>query len=653
MVPVLDDNKQLFGVFNREVLYQVLLANISLDTKIEGYVNEFQGSSVYDMKYDDVKEYLVDYKVCSFIILEDKKQLLGLIKMKDIISHARKTNWTKSQLEKAIFLNFLGAFKLNEEKNIIIMDDGILYLLDKDYSKVNKPLLHSSLPIFTEGNTVFQNDLLLKEIKQTKNIKRWQNMLDAIIEQLYDGIAIVNEHGKIIFLNHKIPYLFNVENEKGLGKPIKEVIPILNLEKVLESGVADLSRVVEFNGVLCIIQNIPVFEDGNIIGAISRIMYNGINEAREKMRHYDLSNKMAEILGLIRQYESLNKQKDKNEEEKKSNKSLISFEKIITEDLGMKKTLRYALKAAKGRSTILIRGESGTGKELFAQAIHNASDRKDYPFVSVNCAAIPEHLLESEFFGYEQGAFTGAEKGGKIGKFDLANGGTLFLDEIGDMAPPLQAKLLRVFQDRGFYRVGGIKQIHVDVRIIAATHRNLELMIKNGKFREDLYYRLNVVTIDIPALRERRKDIMVLTKRFMKELNKFLGTSIIGMDPAVEDIFTYYSWPGNIRELKNVIESAMTFTDKRIIEVEDLPKHIQNARHDVLEMSSENSEEINGFFTGKRNVILEDARQLTEQQMIMRALQQTQGNKTKAAKVLGISRSVLYEKLAKYQLKSW
>ena len=592
-VPVIDDNKRLIGVFTKEILYQALLKNITLETKIEQYVEKFH--------------FIQDGAA------ENNEPLLQSVFPQLTVS-----------------LNLIHRNKDGHNHRIIQLD-----------------------PI---TNTKEDININVEKFKKSKAIKRWQNMIDTLIEQLYDGIVIVNKLGEIMFLNHKIPDLFQVEHENEIGKPVKEVLPILNLDNTLETGVPDLSRVIEINGVLCIVQNIPIFEDGTITGAISRVIYHGINAVRERMIHFDLSYKMDEVLELIQRYEGINKSNNNGTKKDELRHSpMISFDNIITEDLKMKKTIRHALKAAKGRSTILIRGESGTGKELFAQAIHKASVRKDCPFISVNCAAIPEHLLESEFFGYEPGAFTGAEKGGKIGKFDLANGGILFLDEIGDMAPSLQAKLLRVLQDRGFYRVGGMKQIHVDVRIIAATHRNLEQMIKNGEFREDLYYRLNVVTIDIPPLRERKDDIMLLTKRYMKELNKFLGTSVVGISPVVEEIFNNYEWPGNIRELNNVIESAMTFTDNRIIQKVDLPKHIQISNQYKIEMLQGKVDHSNlkkALFTDKKNIILEDARQFTEQEMIKQALKQTQGNKTKAAKMLGISRSVFYEKLAKYQMKT-
>lgn len=297
----------------------------------------------------------------------------------------------------------------------------------------------------------------------------------------------------------------------------------------------------------------------------------------------------------------------------------------------MEKLKKSAAKAAKGRSTVLIRGESGTGKELFAHAIHNSSARSEGKFVVVNCAAIPEDLLESEFFGYEEGAFTGAKQRGKIGKFDLANGGTLFLDEIGDMSLSLQAKLLRVLQEREFYRVGGNVRVKVDVRIIAATNRNLEEMVRQGEFREDLYYRLNVISLNIPPLRDRVQDVEYLITELMKELNSMLGTSITGISSQAKTALLRYEWPGNVRELRNVLERAMTFAEHGKIQSEDLPDYL------LSQLSSPLIEQIS---------LAEDA----ELGAIRKALSQTNGNKAKAAKLLGISRSGLYEKIKKYQL---
>lgn len=252
-----------------------------------------------------------------------------------------------------------------------------------------------------------------------------------------------------------------------------------------------------------------------------------------------------------------------------------SFKEIIGNSGSLRDVLYIAEKASDSTSTVLIRGESGTGKELIAKAIHYNSPRKNNPLVRVNCAAIPENLLESELFGYEKGAFTGAIKS-KPGKFNLADGGTIFLDEIGDMPISMQAKLLRVLQDMEFESVGGLKTQKVDVRIIAATNRDLETMIKNSEFREDLYYRLNVINIPLPPLRGRKEDISLLVEHFIQKLNSKLNKNIKGITNDCIIYLEKYHWPGNIRELENIIERAINMCNGDLITLNDLPFHIRS-----------------------------------------------------------------------------
>lgn len=299
----------------------------------------------------------------------------------------------------------------------------------------------------------------------------------------------------------------------------------------------------------------------------------------------------------------------------------------------MKEVIQLALKVAKTDSTVLIRGESGVGKEVLAKCIHAESKRFGSPMIKVNCASIPENLLESELFGYEEGAFTGAKKGGKIGKFELAHQGTIFLDEIGDMSFNMQAKLLRVLQEHEMERVGGTKTIELDIRVIAATNRNLEQMIEEGSFRSDLYYRLNVVPLVIPPLRERKEDIMPLARLFLKNLSD----EEIGIRPNVKKILRSYEWPGNIRELQNVIEHAYIVRSSRNIEAADLPKNLRPVYAGTGNYHNE-------------TVDLKEAVELLERDMIQEAIERCKGNKSQAIKELGISRKAFYEKIAKYKL---
>ncbi|WP_055743729.1 sigma 54-interacting transcriptional regulator [Brevibacillus choshinensis] len=305
------------------------------------------------------------------------------------------------------------------------------------------------------------------------------------------------------------------------------------------------------------------------------------------------------------------------------------WEHILTRDKSMKLLISSAQKAARRITSVLLRGESGTGKELFAHALHNASKRSSGPFVTINCASVPEHLLEAEFFGYENGAFTGADRSGRMGKLELAHGGTLFLDEIGDMALHLQAKLLRVIEGKEFYRVGGTKPIQVDVRIVSATNAPLEQMIVQKTFREELYYRLHVITLSIPPLRARPNDILLLANTFIKQLNPVLETAVTGIEESVQKVLYHYEWPGNIRQLRNAIERGMIMAEKGKISFADLPGELLGKATEIH---------------GKTIV------QAAEKTEIERALRETYGNKVKAARLLGISRSVLYEKLKKFQM---
>jgi DNA-binding NtrC family response regulator len=311
-------------------------------------------------------------------------------------------------------------------------------------------------------------------------------------------------------------------------------------------------------------------------------------------------------------------------------KDKYKFENIIGISFPMQKVFEMIEKVADTNATVLITGESGVGKELVAKAIHYNSSRKDSPLVVVNCGAIPETLLESELFGYEKGAFTGAT-GTRYGRFELAHGGSMFLDEIGDMSFNLQVKLLRVLQEKTFERVGGSKSVNVDVRIIAATNRVLDDLVRDGKFREDLYYRLNVVPIHLPPLRERRQDIPLLLNYFLERSNKLNGAQIDGCSEEAMSVMMNYDYPGNVRELQNLIERVVVLKKKGIIDLEDLPEKIY-----LAEQKQSHFEIEKGYDTLVSNF---------EKTLILQALQETNGVKSKAAQVLSLNRTTLIEKM--------
>ncbi|MBT2726734.1 sigma 54-interacting transcriptional regulator [Bacillus sp. ISL-75] len=458
---------------------------------------------------------------------------------------------------------------------------------------------------------------LLQTSQELKTVKTLKRTLETALDHAYDGIVMTDEKKKIQMVSPPLLELFNLQLEAVLYHPVAKVLPQLQLDNVYQSETAEVSEFLEINGIKYIVHRIPIQENGRIIGAIGKVVFRQLNEVSELFKKLQKAENKASFY---------------HQQFQKSESARFTWDHLLTVDPYMEKLKKSAAKAAKGRSTILIRGESGTGKELFAQAIHNSSARNTGKFIVVNCAAIPEDLLESEFFGYDEGAFTGARQKGKLGKFDLANGGTLFLDEVGDMSLSLQAKLLRVLQEREFYRVGGTVRIQVDVRIIAATNRNLEEMVQEGLFREDLYYRLNVISLNVPPLRDRLYDTDHLIGRFMIELNQILGTSITGIEDRARGAMLDYAWPGNVRELRNVMERAMTFAENGKIRLEDLPDYL------VKQIS---------VVEPYLNVSLVENAEL---EAIKKALVQVQGNKVKAARLLGISRSGLYEKIKKYKL---
>jgi DNA-binding NtrC family response regulator len=322
-------------------------------------------------------------------------------------------------------------------------------------------------------------------------------------------------------------------------------------------------------------------------------------------------------------------------------KKKYQFENIIGDSEPLQKIFETVEKVADTDSTILILGESGTGKELIAKAIHYNSYRREGPFVPVNCAAIPSELLESELFGHEKGAFTNAIRT-RIGRFELANGGTLFLDEIGDMSPNLQSKLLRVLQERQFDRVGGIKTIKIDIRVIAATHQNLKKGVEEGKFREDLYYRLNVIPVEIPPLRKRVSDIPLLVHHFIDQFNRSKKREIQGIDAEALKRLMQYHWPGNVRELENVIERVVILSSKGILAVDDLPEKFQSLEETGHVISTGIPEE---------GISLDSAVSEFEKTLILQALNKTGWVKNKAAQLLNLNRTTLIEKIKRQNLK--
>lgn len=472
-----------------------------------------------------------------------------------------------------------------------------------------------AVAIFQDGSELQE---LLSRLDNTQTIL---TNLENIFENAYDGVIVVNKDGFITRITKAYCNFLHVKSEEAIGRYVTDILPNSRMHIVAQTGVAEIGEVMQILDKEAMVMRIPLRENGELVGAVGKVMFRDVQELRS----------LAEKLNLLE-----NKLKFYEKELQHYQKFRYTFADIIGKSSSLLRAKMLGEKAALGKSTVLLRGESGTGKELFAHAIHAASSRVDHPFVRVNCGAIPAELLEAELFGYEEGAFTGAKKGGKPGKFELANRGTIFLDEIGDLPLPMQAKVLRVLQEKEVERVGGNRLQQLDIRVIAATHQGLEQMIEAGKFRQDLYYRLNVFTITIPSLRERDNDIFYLSEYLLAKFRRELGSGVRRLDTQVENLFQHYPWPGNVRELQNVIERAVNVAEGENILLEDLPLYLRD-------VESRRGKSV------LRSLALEVAE--AEQNAISKALKAAGGNKVRAAELLGIHRANLYRKMERYGIE--
>jgi len=444
----------------------------------------------------------------------------------------------------------------------------------------------------------------------------------GILENV-DGLIIVDAEGKIVYLTNKVASLVHITQEEAIGKPVKEIVYTTTLDNVLKTGKADSWEFYFAEGHTIVSNRRPIYIDGELQGALE----------------YDIFQNPDMINGFFEKVNTLSEELDKYK--LKVNNATYSINNILGDGPTIKRLKGQIEEAARSNSTVLIQGETGTGKELVAHAIHRLSQRSFAPFVKLNCATFPKDLIESELFGYEEGAFTGAKAGGKKGKFELANGGTIFLDEVNQLSLEAQPKLLRVLQEREITKIGGDKTIPTDVRIIVASNKKLIDLVQADKFREDLYYRFNVLEINIPPLRSRKEDIPILVYSIVKRMNKFLNKNIPGISPEVFNLLMDYDWPGNVRELENILERAMNRCeyDEELdtVHFEDFLNY--DIIQDLPTLDIENL------------IPYEEAKQSAEKNIIENALKVCKGNKSKAAKALEISRTLLHRKINKYDIK--
>ena len=506
----------------------------------------------------------------------------------------------------------------------IFPDSELISVIENGETELNVEMenfIVTSKAITKKGEVIGGLQLIRK--RKEKNLldidNDSENILNTIINTVDECVVVVDENGIITMMSNAYIELVNCENP--VGKHVTEVIENTKLHIVARTGEHQIGELQEANGHKMISMRVPIKKNGEIVGAIGKVMFKDLSNFKI------LSNKLYNLEKEDELYKN---------EFPRDGKAIYTFNNIIGGSAKSREVMNLARRVAKIDSNVLITGESGTGKELFAHSIHNASRRSIKPFVKINCGAIPAELFESEMFGYEEGAFTGAKRSGKKGKFEYANGGTILLDEIGDMPMNMQVKLLRVIQEKELVRVGGNDVIKVNVRVIASTNKSLEGLIKDGKFREDLYYRLDVMHLRLPSLRERIEDIGELSNELRIKISKKYGIYSEGITSEAIDYLKSYSWPGNIRQLENVIERAINLLDEDIC---IMPKHLPEkiTKNKIKKYSLENN-------------YLKDVVENIEKDLIMECIVKTGGNKKEAAKKLGLSRAGLYKKLNRYNL---
>ena len=462
---------------------------------------------------------------------------------------------------------------------------------------------------------------VLDEIGPYKLTPLFLEMIRFLLKGVYEGLILIDKEGKIEFMDKYTERSFNLNPGEGKNFHLTDLVPDTKLHLVAKTGIPGIGQIQEVRGEKVIVSRLPIKKNQEIIGAVGKVIF----------------HKVEEIENLNQQIETL-KTKISNYKKRINgvDSSHYTFENLLGNSEKFLRAKQTAMRVAQTDANVLLEGESGVGKELFGHSIHNHSRRANNPFIRINCPSIPFELAESELFGYEKGAFSGARTEGKPGKFELGQGGTIFLDEVGSLPLSIQSKLLRVLQEKEIERLGGRGTIKVDFRVIAATNLNLSEWVDQGRFRSDLFYRLSTVPIKIPPLRQRREDIPLYVGHFMKEIGKRLDMDVRKMSDEALQIMLNYSWPGNVRELTNVLEqSLLNGMQNGIILTENLPPSVFEKNNDIME----------------NNLSLRGILEETERQVIKRALNFTRGNKRKAARLLEIQRCSLYQKLKKYRIE--
>ena len=660
--PVVNEQGQLVGLITKSHFIQACA-----DGEPQNYiVKDRMVTEVFtlpeNMTLDRLQQNNDIYRYSCFPVLDGEKKLIGIVNRTHLVKYlSEKYVALADEIHAVLHSVSNGVIATNSDGIVtifnkaaeeilglpedtvlgyfvedVIPNSGLKRVLDTGREEINQQQSVNHCTIVTNRSPILKDNKIMGAVAifqdvtelqavaaELESVKNLKSTLESAIESQFEGIVVVDKNGIVTMINQAYKEFLGVETQEVVGKHVVEVIPNTRMHIVAQTGKAELGDLQRIGDNQVVVTRIPITKDNEVTGAVGKVLFNDLKDLKLLFR------KVNTLQSEIEYYK---------EELNKAHGGKYTLDSIIGNSEKMLWLKGLAKKAAKGNSTILLLGESGTGKELFAHAIHHSSPRSHGPFIKINCAAVPENLLEAELFGYDEGAFTGARKGGKPGKFELANGGTIFLDEIGDMTMAMQAKLLRVLQEREIERVGGTKTNKIDVRVIAATNRDLESMIERNEFRQDLYYRLNIISILIPPLRERKEDIPIICRTLLDKINKLSIYGVEGISTEALQLLADYSWPGNVRELENVLERAVNLIDDEpLIEPQHLPS-LYKKMHKTTE-SEEKEQKLAG--------IIGD----TEKQAIHKALEAAGGNKSKAAKLLGIHRSGFYQKLQKYNIK--
>lgn len=580
---------------------------------LESY--DIQAKNIMSKDFIQIKEDSSIKKISDILIKNTKKEIFivdktgnlkGILTLKDLYTICRqnKNYFDKSISKDIIYIRPEDSLRKCRD---LMVENGIGRL----------PVIRNSRLVGVIRQEHIRNYLYMR-------IEKISIILKYIINNINEAICVVNDKGEVIVWNHKAEDIYNISSEEIMEKPLKDFFP-----DAIDAKIVDTKKEVKNiyhrprEGTHIIISAAPMYINGKFIGVVSTDR--DISEVKKMQAELKQANDIIEFL---------QKEIDKNSNNNFGN--VVGQSKVIKEKIEMGKQV------AKSNASILISGESGSGKEVFARAIHNYSQVDGY-FVPVNCSAIPKELFESEFFGYQEGAFTGAKRNGKKGLFELANNGTIFLDEIGDLPLFMQAKLLRVLQDHKIKKIGGEKEIKLKLRVISATNKDLKKMISKGEFREDLYYRINVINLDLPPLRDRKEDIILLFDHFLEELVAENDRKKPKVESEAIDILLNYKWQGNARELKNAVEHMLALSQGEIITPKLIPQYIRDSvighigKKDISNVFSDS--------TGLKRAVADYECSLIEQ-----ALNLADDNVLKAAEILKIPRTTLHSKIKKYNI---